>query len=48
MKLTTAKIRALEVKAQRYSVSDGGGLDLFVRPSGRKVWVYRWMLAADC
>ncbi len=45
MKLTTAKIRALEVKAQRYSVSDGGGLDLFVRPSGRKVWVYRWMLA---
>ena len=42
--LTVARIRALEPQARRYKVTDGRGLALEVRPSGRKTWRLRYTL----
>lgn len=35
------RIKALKPKANRYTVSDGGGLVLEVMASGSKIWRYR-------
>jgi integrase len=42
--LTVARIRALEPQTRRYKVTDGRGLALEVRPSGRKTWRLRYTL----
>jgi integrase len=42
--LTDTKIKALKPKAERYRVSDFGGLLLEVMPSGSKIWRYRYQL----
>lgn len=42
--LTDTRIKALQPKASRYPVSDGGGLILEVMPSGSKIWRYRYSL----
>jgi len=42
--LSVAKIRALEPKQARYTVTDGGGLGLEVQPSGLKSWRLRYRL----
>ena len=44
-RLTVAKIRALEPQARRYKVTDGRGLALEVRSSGRMCWRWRYRLA---
>ena len=40
MKLTDVKIKRIKPNARPYKVSDGGGLFLWVTPSGGKIW--RW------
>jgi integrase len=40
MKLTDVQIRRIRPNARPYKVSDGGGLFLWVTPSGGKIW--RW------
>lgn len=40
--LTDAKVRAAEPKANDYTISDGGGLYLFVRAYGKKEWFFRY------
>lgn len=40
--LTDTKIRALKPRATAYRISDAQGLCLEVRPSGAKVWRYRY------
>ena len=42
--LTDTRIKALQPKAARYPVADGGGLLLEVMPSGSKIWRYRYSL----
>ena len=44
-RLTVAKIRTLEPQTRRYKVTDGLGLALEVRPSGRMGWRWRYRLA---
>lgn len=39
-KLTDSRIAAAKPKEKQYSLSDGGGLSLRVRPTGSKTWVY--------
>ncbi len=40
--LSDAQIRRAKAGEKRYKLSDGGGLYLFVHPSGRKVWRVRY------
>lgn len=40
--LTDTKIKALKPRAERYRVSDTGGLLLEVMPSGSRIWRYRY------
>jgi integrase len=42
--LTDTKIKSLKSRAERYRVSDIGGLLLEVMPSGSKIWRYRYQL----
>lgn len=42
--LTDTRIKAMQPRATRYSVADGGGLVLEVMPSGSKVWRYRYSM----
>jgi hypothetical protein len=42
--LTDTKIKTLKPRAERYRVSDYGGLLLEVMPSGSKIWRYRYQL----
>ncbi|RKP58640.1 tyrosine-type recombinase/integrase [Pararobbsia silviterrae] len=42
--LNDTRIKALKPKANRYAVSDGGGLVLEVMASGSKIWRYRYSL----
>jgi len=42
--LNDTRIKALKPKANRYTVSDGGGLVLEVMASGAKIWRYRYSL----
>src|SRR5579862_550001 len=42
--LTVARIRGLEPKPARYTVTDGGGLGLEVQPSGLMSWRLRYRL----
>lgn len=42
--LNDTRIKALRPKANRYTVSDGGGLVLEVMASGSKIWRYRYSL----
>lgn len=42
--LSDTRIKALQPKAARYPVSDGGGLLLEVMPSGSKIWRFRYSL----
>ena len=42
--LNDTRIKALKPKANRYAVSDGGGLALEVMTSGAKIWRYRYSL----
>ncbi|UGQ46650.1 tyrosine-type recombinase/integrase [Massilia endophytica] len=42
--LTDTKIKSLKAKAQRYRVSDIGGLMLEIMPSGSKIWRYRYQV----
>jgi integrase len=43
-RLTVAKIRALEPREKLIKISDGHGLALEVRPSGRMAWRWRYRL----
>jgi integrase len=40
--LRDVKIAAAKPKAKDYSLADGGGLDLLVKTTGRKLWRYRY------
>lgn len=42
--LSDTKIRSFKPKADRYRVSDSGGLLLEIMPSGSKIWRYRYQL----
>src|SRR4051794_37673462 len=42
--LTVARIRGLETKPARYTVTDAGGLGLEVQPSGLMSWRLRYRL----
>ncbi|CAG9208541.1 Integrase [Burkholderia gladioli] len=42
--LTDTRIKALQPKVSRYTVSDGGGLVLEVMPSTAKIWRFRYSL----
>lgn len=44
MPLTDTKIRNAKAQAKPYSLQDGSGLYLDVRPSGAKIWRYRFWL----
>lgn len=40
--LTDSKVRAAESKEKDYTMSDGGGLYMFVRTYGKKEWFFRY------
>ena len=42
--LIDTRIKVLQPKASRYSVTDGGGLVLGVMPSAAKIWRFRYSL----
>lgn len=44
MALSDTKVRALKLRDKLYKVSDDRGLYLEVRPSGSKLWRYRYRL----
>lgn len=44
--LTDAKVRTLKPKAAVYRVADSNGLCIEVRPTGSKIWRYRYRFAA--
>ena len=44
MPLTDARIRATKPAAKPVKLTDGGGLYLEVRPSGKKLWRYRYRI----
>ncbi|HHR6044389.1 TPA: integrase arm-type DNA-binding domain-containing protein [Providencia alcalifaciens] len=39
--LTYTEVAAIKPKEKDYSVSDGGGLLLYIKKSGSKTWRYR-------
>jgi hypothetical protein len=43
--LTAAKVRTAKGAAVPLTLTDGGGLSLYVPPAGAKVWRYRFRLA---
>lgn len=45
MKLTDSKIRNASAKDKAYKMSDGDGLQLLVRPNGKKLWQIRYRFA---
>jgi len=45
MPLTDARIRTTKPRAKPVKLADGGGLYLEVRPSGKKLWRYRYRIA---
>ena len=45
MPLTDARIRTTKPDAKPVKLADGGGLYLEVRPSGKKLWRYRYRIA---
>ncbi|MEQ6969963.1 Arm DNA-binding domain-containing protein [Pectobacterium polaris] len=45
MPLTDAKIRSTKPTSKPIKLADGGGLYLEVRPSGSKLWRYRYRIA---
>lgn len=44
MKLTDEKIQALPPRTKHYSVYDGWGMYIYVSPTGRKYWRYRYRI----
>ncbi|MGJ8619984.1 MAG: Arm DNA-binding domain-containing protein [Methylophilaceae bacterium] len=42
MPLTHTAIKALKPKQNTYSVADGGGLSLYIKPTGAKWWRFRY------
>ncbi len=40
--LSDAKVRAAKARKKRYSLSDGGGLVIFINPGGKKSWHYTY------
>lgn len=44
-KLTDTKVRKAPARGARYELRDGGGLSLWVYPTGKKSWVYTYTLA---
>lgn len=44
MKLSDAKCRTAEIREKQYRIADGAGLSLLVRPSGAKLWQYRYQI----
>ncbi|UJS26057.1 tyrosine-type recombinase/integrase [Thiothrix winogradskyi] len=42
MPITNTQADNAKPKAQTYRLNDGGGLQLEIRPSGRKCWLYRY------
>ena len=47
MALTDARIRNTEPGAMPEKITDGAGLYLEVRPSGAKLWRYRYRIAGS-
>jgi len=43
--LTDTKLRTLKPRASAYRIADNNGLCIEVRPSGSKVWRYRYRYA---
>lgn len=44
MKLSDAKCRTAPIREKQYRLTDGAGLSLLVRPSGAKLWQYRYKI----
>ena len=44
--LTDTKLRAIKPRPAAYRIADSGGLCIEVRPSGAKVWRFRYHFAA--
>ena len=40
--LTDAEVRAAKPRLTAYKLTDGGGLHLFVTPTGSRIWRYRY------
>ena len=47
MALTDAKIRNTKPSTKAIKLTDGGGLYLEVRPTGSKLWRYRYRIAGN-
>ena len=41
-KLTDTAIRNTKPRPKEFKLSDGGGLHLFIRPNGSKLWRFRY------
>ena len=46
-RLSDAQIKKLKLKKSEYSMADGHGLRLLIRPNGSKLWQYRYHLKDD-
>lgn len=44
-KLSDKAVQAAQPKAKQYGISDGDGLTLIIKPSGSKVWWFRYRFA---
>lgn len=44
MELSDAKCHTATIKEKQYRLADGGGLSLLVRPTGGKLWQYRYQI----
>ena len=42
--LTDTKLRSLKLRDSAYRVADTNGLCIEIRPTGAKVWRYRYLL----
>jgi hypothetical protein len=42
MGLTIKEIENAKPRAKKYKLADGGGLCLIVKPSGAKLWLWRY------
>ena len=43
MKLTDTKIKQAKPKDKEYPLTDGHGLNIIIKPNGKKYWVHRFM-----
>lgn len=46
-KLTDSKLRTAKPEAKEYSLGDGDGLYLRVKPNGARLWVFNYYRPSD-